>query len=217
MARWQADGQPKQPGIGWPRARWVARFPEREALLTSLPDRLDRVTVRARCSSAATSPEAAWQAFLVVMVWGFGTVGYGPWRTAQVLAATVEAQERLASVAQQLAAQGALDAYRLLAGGCRLRGLGPAFGTKYLYFCPQGPGPPALIFDRLVAKWLTRTVQISLNPGSWSAGTYRRYLDILGAWAAALDVAPDEIEQRIFQAQADQARSQWAARPTDHR
>jgi hypothetical protein len=107
MARGQADGQPTQPGIGWPRARWLARFPESEALLTSLPDRLDRVTVRARCSSAATSPESAWQAFLVVVVWGFGTVGYGPWRTAQILAATVEAQERLASVAQQLAAQGA--------------------------------------------------------------------------------------------------------------
>jgi hypothetical protein len=216
MARWQAGGQPQQPGIGWPRSRWLAWFPESEGLLTALPDRLDRAAVRARCSNAATSPKAAWQAFLVVMVWGFGTVGYGPWRTAQVLAATVGAQERLASVAQQLAAGGALDAYRLLAGGCRLRGLGPAFGTKYLYFCPQGPGPPALIFDRLVAKWLTGTVDISLNSGPWSARTYRRYLDLLGAWAAALEVAPDEIEQSIFQIQADQERSQWAARPTNY-
>jgi hypothetical protein len=217
MARWQAGGRPQQPAIGWPRPRWLAKFPESEGLLTSLPERLDRATVRARCSGAASSPAAAWQAFLVVMVWGYGAVGYGPWRTARVLAATGEAQERLANVAQYLAERGALDAYRLLAGDCRLRWLGPAFGTKYLYFCPQGPGPQALILDRLVARWLTNNVHISFNPGPWSSTTYRRYLDLLGAWADALDAAANEVELCIFQAQADQQPNQWADKPTTAR
>jgi hypothetical protein len=208
------DGRPRQQPIGWPRARWLARFPECDAVLAALPDQLDRPTVRAACRDAASSPVAAWQAFVVVMAWGHGTVGYGPWRTARILRDTSDAPERLASVAQQLAERGAVDAYGLLAGDCRLRWLGPAFGTKYLYFCPQPAEPQALILDRLVARWLTQHVGISLQAGPWSPSTYRRYLELLGSWAAALGVAADEVEQAIFQAQADQQRNQWAGTRT---
>jgi hypothetical protein len=211
---WQADGRPRQPAIGWPRARWLARFPECGDLLTSLPDRLDRGRVRAECWDAASSPAAAWQAFIVVMVWGYGTVGYGPWRTARILQDTSEARERLASVAQHLAEAGALDAYGRLAGDWRLRWLGPAFGTKYLYFCPQRVGPSALILDRLVAQWLTQNARITFCPGGWSSRTYGRYLDLIGSWAAVLGVPADEVEQCIFQAQSDRIRNQWAPTAT---
>ena len=140
VRRWQAGGRPPQSAIGWPRARWLDWLPDSDELLGSLPNRLDRATVRAACSQAARSPAAAWQAFLVVMVWGQGRTGYGPWRTARILQDTSNAKDRLARVAQHLAQDGALEAYRQFGGNCRLRWLGPAFGTKYLYFCPPGPG-----------------------------------------------------------------------------
>jgi hypothetical protein len=214
MGGWEAGGRPQQPAIGWPRLRWLARFPDSADLLAALPDQLDRATVRAACSDAANSPAAAWQAFMVVMVWGYGTVGYGPWRTARVCSDTSGARERLARVAQQLAERGALEAYGLFAGDCRLRWLGPAFGTKFLYFCPQGPEPQALIFDRLVARWLTKNTSIAFNAGPWSSTTYRRYLELLCGWAAVLGVGSDEVERCIFQAQANQGRNQWAVPPS---
>jgi hypothetical protein len=211
VGRWQAGGRPGQPAIGWPRGRWLDWFPDSSDLLGSLPDRLDRATVRAACLEAARSPTAAWQAFMVVMVWGQGMTGYGPWRTARILRDTSEAKERLARVARHLTQGGALDAYRRFGGDCRLRWLGPAFGTKYLYFCPQSPGSPALILDRLVAQWLTRNTQSSFHAGPWSPSTYRRYLELVGSWAAALGVAAEEVEWCIFQAQSDQTGNQWAA------
>jgi hypothetical protein len=215
VGEWQAGGSPGQQGIRWPRARWLAAFPESGDALAALPDWLDRGTVRAACSGAAGSPAAAWQAFVVVMAWGYGTVGYGAWRTARILQGDAHAPDRLASIAQQLAERGALDAYGLLGGACRLRGLGPAFGTKYLYFCPQrAAGPRALILDRLVARWLARNVSVSFNPGFWSSKTYRRYLDLLGSWADALGVASDEVEWCIFRAESEKRGNQWAARPT---
>jgi hypothetical protein len=213
VRRWQAGGRPRQPGIGWPRPRWLAWFPASDELLGSLPDRLDRATVRAACSQAARSPAAAWQAFMVVMVWGQGMTGYGPWRTARILNDTSDAKDRLARVARHLAQDGALEAYRRFGGDCRLRWLGPAFGTKYLYFCPQGPGSPALILDRLVAQWLTNNTQRTVRAGPWSPSTYRRYLELVGSWATALDVAADEVEWCMFQAQSDQTGNQWAATP----
>jgi hypothetical protein len=213
VRRWQARGRPPQPGIRWPRARWLAWFPDSDELLGSLPDRLDRATVRGLCSEAARSPAAAWQAFLVVMVWGQGMNGYGPWRTARILQDTPDATQRLATVARHLSQGGALDAYRRFGGDCRLRWLGPAFGTKYLSFCPQGPGSPALILDRLVAQWLTNNTQYSFRAGAWSPSTYRRYLELIWSWAAVLGVDAEEVEWCIFQAQADQTGNQWAATP----
>jgi hypothetical protein len=208
------DGRSWQQAIRWPRERWLERFPDCADLLASLPDRLDRRTVRTACRGAADSSAAAWQAFVVVMVWGHGMVGYGPWRTARILRDTSQAPYRLAKVARKLADGGALAAYDLFAGDCRLRWLGPAFGTKYLYFCPQRASQQALILDRLVASWLASNVNISFNPGPWSSSTYRRYLDLLGSWAAGLGAASDEVERCIFQAQANQRRNQWAVTPT---
>lgn len=211
---WQAGGRPRQQGIRWPRERWLATFPETADALQPLPVRLDRGTVGAACEGAAGSPAAAWQAFVVVMAWGYGTVGYGAWRTARILQGDDHAPDRLARVAQQLAEQGAFDAYGLLGGACRLQGLGPAFGTKYLYFCAQpAAGPRALILDRLVARWLAKNARVSLNPGFWSSKTYGRYLELLGSWAEALGTASDEVEMCIFQAEADTTGTQWATAP----
>jgi Putative 8-oxoguanine DNA glycosylase OGG-like protein len=210
---WRARGCPPQPGVPWPRERWLASYPESADAFALLPDYLDRATVRAACRSAPESPEAARSAFVVAMAWGYGAVGYGPWRTARLLKANVDAGERLAGVAEQLAETGSLSAYGLLAGGSRLWGLGPAFGTKYLYFCPQSAaGSRALIFDRLVAKWLREHVHIRLNAASWSLGTYHRYLQLIASWAGALGAAEDEVEQCIFQAQANEEGSQWATK-----
>jgi hypothetical protein len=190
----------------------MSLFPD--AAFETVPDPLGRAQVRQACTRAASGPEAARQAFLVVMAWGFGTIGYGPWRTSRMLDPAVNptATERLSEVAVELKADGSLAAYRRLARQSRLKWLGPAFGTKFLYFCPQAKnGRRALILDRLVAGWLDRHAGVTLNPAWWTVSTYDRYLDVMHEWGDRLGLPPGTIEERIFVAQASAGAGQWAA------
>jgi Putative 8-oxoguanine DNA glycosylase OGG-like protein len=118
----------------------------------------------------------------------------------------------LQAAAGALVGQGPVVAYARLGehGVVRLAGLGPAFGTKFLYFCSLPGSPPALILDRLVAQWLRDHTDLHLNEVRWSAATYARYLERMYAWADELAVAADELETCIFSEQAGLAGSQWA-------
>ena len=152
-------------------------------------------------------------AFVAVMAWGYGSVGYGPYRTTRVLSDTPDAGKRLLAVTRTLADEGALAAYRRLASprDCRLLGLGPAFGTKYLYFCqPPDQEVTALIHDALVSTWLLREAGLTLSSAVWSVSTYRHYLELMHKWAAELACRPDELEYGIFAAMAADRGSQWA-------
>jgi hypothetical protein len=99
------------------------------------------------------------------MAWGYGRVGYGPYRVHRVLETTLDAGSILQSAAGELGSGGPVRAYVLLGehGAARLPGLGPAFGTKFLYFCSPSGASPALILDRLVADWLREHAGLRLN------------------------------------------------------
>ncbi|GAB3062507.1 hypothetical protein GCM10027053_26220 [Intrasporangium mesophilum] len=99
----------------------------------------------------------------------------------------------------------ALAGYRHLATH-RARYLGPAFGTKYLYFATPETGNSPLILDRLVARWVARHAGIVLNPVPWSSRTYNRYLSLMAAWSSDLEVIPAKVEELIFR---DSAGGQW--------
>ena len=214
VGEWRAAGSPPQDGIGWPRQRWMAQFPAHVPVLAALPDRLSRPLVRQACRNAAGTPAAALDAFIAVMAWGYGRVGYGPFRVRRVLASIPDSGERLQAAADELARGGPTAAYALLgdSGVPRLPGLGPAFGTKFLYFCSPPGDRTALILDRLVAAWLRTNTGLRLNEARWSAPTYQRYLEVMSRWAAETAVTADELEACIFQAQARGTGSQWAHR-----
>jgi hypothetical protein len=212
VSEWRAAGSPEQDGIKWPRQRWAVRFPAHAEAFAMLPDRLSRPVVRRACLSAAASPAAAERAFLTVMAWGYGRVGYGPYRVQRVLDGTRDAGGRLHIAASELPGGGPVRAYALLGdtGVPRLPRLGPAFGTKFLYFCSPTGGHPALILDGLVATWLRGNADLELNEARWSARTYERYLAAMFGWADELAVAADDLETCIFSAQAELAGGQWA-------
>ena len=89
-------------------------------------------------------------------------------------------------------------------------GLGPAFGTKYLYFTQPPPqGPRALIVDALVTEWLDRETDLGFAAGAFSVPTYGRYLEMMHDWAASLGCEPDELESCMFRAIATERGSQW--------
>jgi len=207
-----ADG-PKntQKGIAWPRHRWAAAFPDHADVLRRLPDRLDRAAVRHVAQRASETPAVAEAAFVVILTWGFGRVGYGPHRTRRVLDSTPQSADLLHAVARTLADDGAVAAYRRLAGDCRLRFLGPAFGTKYLAFCqPANTEPVALIHDALVSAWLARHGRPDLTAATWSVPMYEAYLDQLHRWSVELAVHPETIEFLIFQDEATRQGNQWS-------
>lgn len=83
----------------------------------------------------------------------------------------------------------------------QLRGLGPSFFTKFLYFAGGGaPEHPNLILDRVVATALhDHGGWTSLDRvGPWPPETYERYCVLLARWAKEHGCAPDQLEHALF-------------------
>jgi hypothetical protein len=219
VSEWRAAGSPGQPAIPWPRDVWLADLREHAALLRRLPPLLDRAAIRQECAAAVTNTLSAQDAFIAVMAWGQGNVGYGRYRTREMLS-TPHAPERLLSAVKTLAADGAVAAYRRLAakGDCGLDGLGAAFGTKFLFFCqPPGQTPRALILDKLLSDWLLDNAGLHFKSQPWSEPRYSAYLSQMHSWAEELGSTPDELETCIFRAKADESGGQWSDGPKGRR
>jgi hypothetical protein len=209
---WKKRGRPAQQPMPWPRDRWEAAFPAHKKVLHTLPAGLDRTAVRDVCASAGVSEKAAQQALLATLAWGYGWVGYGPHR-ADAMLLVPDAAKRLRAVAKIAASEGAIAAYRSLGRENRIRGLGPAFGTKFIAFCqPETVLPAALIHDELVTAWLEANGRGDLRASTWAPRKYEAYLDQMAAWAKELRVTPETVEYLIFQDEADQRPgNQWAS------
>ncbi|MEU5341966.1 MULTISPECIES: hypothetical protein [unclassified Streptomyces] len=134
---------------------WPVGLPERSRTGTA---RISRDQVVAATRGAAERSEWS-EALVASYVWGQGRTGYGPHRLREILAEpTVD--DALATAGSVLRQEGAVAAYRGLRGA--VKGLGPAFFTKFLYFLDQGhlldpatdaPAEPrALILDQRVAR-----------------------------------------------------------------
>jgi len=115
--------------------------------------------------------------FIASFVWGSGKRGYGPTRCRAILELAGTNLER--SLTCAASAQDAIAAYAILYGGddpkkraragngaCgRLRGYGPAFFTKFLYFTTPG----ALILDHRLATAVHRLTIFAPPPPSAGA------------------------------------------------
>jgi hypothetical protein len=210
LRRWEADGRKEQPGIYWSLAPWQRAFPEHSEYLASLPNPISRAGAIDACREAHTGPEAAVHGFLAAMVWGYGRVGYGPYRTSHVLGDTAGAAETLAEVARRARDEGGVAAFAWFKEH-HLHGLGVAFATKYLFFCAAaGDADPALVLDRLVRGWLARNAGWSLRL-DWSVGAYREYVETVIAWASELGCEVSELEYLMFSSAASSdLTSQWS-------
>ncbi|MFD2467497.1 8-oxoguanine DNA glycosylase OGG fold protein [Amycolatopsis silviterrae] len=207
VRRWREEGEPAQPAVRWSRDAWRKHFPDRHAFLDALPDRVDRAEAT-RHAAHATTPAGAEQAFLAAMIWGYGRVGYGPWRTARVLSENPDAPARLAEVALVAREHGGLAAFRDLASG-PLRYLGVAFGTKYLRFVTAAAGQAsAPILDAVVRRWLATHTGLRLTIDEWRPASYEKYVALLTSWSVQLGLAADTVEELIFRSAVSQG--QWS-------
>lgn len=129
--------------------------------------------------------EGKWSEALVASyVWGQGRTGYGPHRLKEILAEPIVADE-LAKAGVVLREEGAVAAYRVLCGA--VRGLGPAFFTKLLYFLDLAmdtpAAPRALILDQRIARVMrTHATRVGLDIGLTSASAVAAWAWSNGGW-----------------------------------
>ncbi len=98
--------------------------------------------------------------------------------------------------------QGHNEARRAIVSGYKLKGLGPAFGTKVAYFAARTENP---LPDRpipLIADFFTSRAFWHLTGNVGSVGTaagYDRYVRTLHRWAATAGVTADHLEWKLFE------------------
>jgi hypothetical protein len=118
------------------------------------------------------------EGFVAAMAWGFKPDSYGPYRTS-VMLSKPRKNRTVDEVLQSVASiENPVSAYRELANA--LEGLGPAFGTKFLYFTSTAENR-APILDAVVANWLERyRVRSSkdkrISPVGWNTKMYEMYV-----------------------------------------
>lgn len=202
-----------QEAFTWPRPAWEKAFaqdPAELAFLGTVPPRLDRATV----TGIVTSEVAAgrWtNAFIVVMVWGYGHAPYGPSRTRTCLTGHKPSSghpldptvaPKLAESARLVLTVGPVEAFRYLNNKPgSIKHLGPAFFTKWLHFVSAPAIDPAQgvapIYDAIVRRWLSRNAGIDLKRAS--TDDYARYIDTLSEWGSGHGLVPVDVEEAIFQ------------------
>jgi len=176
-------------------------------MLSLLPAELDRSTTTQLVAELLFEDVAS--AFVVSMIWGHGNSGYGPFRTGRILTAsrTPKLAPLAPTVLQQLTdsaavarEKGAVEGYRRLTNAPgRIAGLGPAFFTKWLYFVTAAQGDntaAAPVLDALIVRWLRTEAGVQLRPGR--TADYEAYVELLREWGAPYDLAPVDVEERIF-------------------
>jgi hypothetical protein len=155
-----------------------------------------------------------------VLVWGTGKSQRGNDKRIRAFARASDRLRNVGLLREAIAfARGgdAVSAYQLLIrrGGGQIRGLGPAFFTKLLYFASDGvEGTRCLILDARVAGSLSRAGWSSLPWSTrtgysynWFTVTYASYCELLRRWATdesdrrGAQVWPDEIERALFEAE----------------
>lgn len=194
---------------GW--ARRLSAVPGIESFLTELAEApLDRGAV-VRHVAQTTVEGRTDLAFVAAMIWGYGSSGYGPYRTHRVLsgggADGTGPDERV--LAQLCAASTVAREHGALAGFYALnnapgkvRHLGPAFFTKWLYFTTAVEGPDdvaaAPILDMRVRQWIAGNTGVRLD--LWRTRDYARYLQLLDAWGVRPEgtLSRVAVERSIF-------------------
>jgi hypothetical protein len=199
-----------------PAAWWVDRLHQYNAPGAAIDPTLgslSRADVWRLAAGASDSDDAAAGLLWHALAWGAGTKLRHCRRRIKAIAhapgTTLAALRRAA----RLATTDPAAAYAVLhprRGRPAIGGLGPAFGTKFLYFAGGGnPTHPCSILDSRVATTLRTSGWPSLPLTGWWPDTYSKYCQLTTRWADDLSkpgepVHPDQIEFWLFNANRSQ-------------
>lgn len=216
LARRLDDELPAQTAFSWNREKWakvVHDIPDAKSALQSLPDQIDRETVR-HVVKSNMSREQVLGAFVPVLIWG-GPGGYGPFRARGILTgvrtrANSEAEvddsvrDRLLTGAERVRQSGAAEGFRFMNNEGKINYLGGAFFSKWLAFSSMinsvDGEEVAPILDKRVRDWIAdhtaESNQVSLS--TISSHDYQCYLELLDEWGAPSGRTRAQVELAIF-------------------
>lgn len=221
---WRKAGRPLQVDSRWNINSWLRQLPDYEPLLNDLPQNKIGRDHGIRLTQIVKDENAAVRVFLLAMIWGYGPVGYGPYRVRRVLDSP-SASLRLFEVAQLAQSRGGLEAFAHIAeerlkDPNYLKHLGPAFGTKYLYFLTASVSTVVTtpVMDAIVARWFVKNVSdASISVENWKTQSYASYISHLTEWSQSLVDREEEpldladVEYLIFAAGATFEKSpEWS-------
>ncbi len=197
--------------VGWYGRRWVnsgSWHPRIKRRLESLCQQLDssgrweELTISRQ--DVFDRRDDAVDLFLVTMAWGFGTTGYGCWRTAAMICP--DGEDRSARIAAAVDAyreawsfDGAVAVARAWANGeGKVPGLGPAFASKLAYFAiyDRLAGAGALIAD-LNTAWSAWAL-CGIWDSRYDPVQYSKYVQWCTNRAQAAGRRSDDIERVLF-------------------
>lgn len=195
---WRNNGAPEQEGFSWYRSKpkWAKLAQDFDVDIGDFPEFIDRQflwTLSSRSDSAKTT-------FLAIMIWGYGDIGYGPYRVRHMFAspgfeASIEKVKGLCK------SRRTLEAYRSLMKS-NISQLGPSFGTKVLTFFHEQRYAPAIL-DSIVAWWLNQYAP-ELSQGSpvhadrWNDGVFEAYNNWITKLSISYDIPGCSLEELIF-------------------
>lgn len=206
---------PESQEIHYKRDRWARYFtgdPDFNEITERFPGVITRGNVKALSVEAIHDHTKVRKLFLASMIWGYGRVGMGPWRTSRMLTDPSAPQRLFQTAIAKVTVGQALNAYRQF----RLNYCGPAFFTKFFYFIGLGAGlePLPLILDRRVAKAFKKlTEDEELDFGDFvncyetngcikninrDPEGYIHYIEIMNQWAHEIGCRADAIEYFLF-------------------
>ena len=200
VQEWKILGKPRQGGIDWNLASWVKEFPEHKEFLTDLKKNnlglLDRNTVHRVVGSCLAESDLE-QAFLVVMIWGFGFRGYGRFRSNKIIEGKAF-ESSLEKTVDALNKGDVISAYKhLIENGPD--GLGCAFGSKFLYFASSKKMENyPLIIDSLIGTAINNAGLARISVQSLKADKYFDLIKKFHEAAVFYDIQPDELEELLF-------------------
>lgn len=201
VADWRARDMPAQRAVRWRREAWVEAFPRQREMFLALPDKLDRRAVHDAIARIGRNDGWVMSAFLISQAWGYAERGYGPSRVGALFEGGTEtATHSLQAAATMVEQEGPVSAFRALAGQHKIKGLGTAFATKFLYFAD--PHERALILDDFIAEWLRENADLRLTVQPMNVHHYERYLETMAGWSEALSLEPALLEEVLFSAAA---------------
>ena len=140
--------------------------------------------------------------FVASMIWGFGDRGYGAARTeAMIRPYTRGDLEGVLRRIAKAALLGPAAAWDAITVDHRIKYLGPAFGTKVIYFMARAsdspPSPIPLIADANTSRAMA--ILCGLSRSAWRRNAYLEYVDRAHGWAEELGCPVDEVEHALFE------------------
>lgn len=209
LSKLMSEPFPQQTAFRYKKAswlNWLGHIPEASDQLNAMPESIDRGAATDLVGRTWLENPAG--AFITAMAWGHGLSGYGPYRVAQILTQSQKpltsnldgtVTDKLRESARVARAEGPVKGFYYLNNNGRIKWLAAAFFTKWLYFSSTSdPGRThyaAPVLDRLIIEWL-RGTGILLRPNR--TPDYEKYVTLLAEWGKPHELAPTDVEERIF-------------------